>query len=41
MLAEKYRSNAVKWGYTIEYLGGSDIEVSEHYLEKCYERTGG
>jgi hypothetical protein len=34
MLANKYDSNIGEWVYTIEYLGGSDIEIPERYLEK-------
>ncbi len=34
VLANKYDSNIGEWVYTIEYLGGSDIEIPERYLEK-------
>lgn len=33
-LADRYKSNIGEWIYTIEYIGGSDIEIPEHYLEK-------
>jgi len=32
--AKKHHSNMGEWVYTIEYLGGSDIEIPERYLEK-------
>ncbi len=32
--AKKHHSNIGEWVYTIEYLGGSDIEILERYLEK-------
>lgn len=34
VLADKYGSYIGEWIYTIEYLGGSDIEIPERYLEK-------
>jgi hypothetical protein len=34
VLADKYGSHMGEWIYTIEYLGGSDIEIPERYLEK-------
>jgi hypothetical protein len=34
MLADKYKSNVGEWVYTIEYIGGNDIEIPERYLEK-------
>lgn len=33
-LSDKYDSHIGEWVYTIEYLGGSDIEIPERYLEK-------
>ena len=33
-LAERYQSNIGEWIYTIEYIGGSDTEIPESYLEK-------
>lgn len=33
-LASKYKSNIGEWIYTIEYVGGADIEIPERYLEK-------
>lgn len=33
-LVDKYDSSTDKWIYTIEYLGGTDIEIPECYLEK-------
>lgn len=36
-LADKYDSSIGEWVYTIEYLGGSDTEISERYLEKFQE----
>lgn len=33
VLADKYGSYICEWIYTIEYLGGSDIEIPERYLE--------
>jgi hypothetical protein len=35
VLADKYGSHIGEWIYTIEYLGGSDIEIPERYLVKC------
>jgi hypothetical protein len=37
VLADKYGSHMGEWIYTIEYLGGSDIEIPERYLEKQEE----
>lgn len=37
ILANKYDVNIGEWIYTIEYLGGSDIEIPECYLEKYQE----
>ena len=34
VLANKYDSAIGEWVYTIEYLGGKDIEIPERYLEK-------
>ena len=34
LLSEKYKSEIGEWVYTIEYIGGSDIEIPERYLEK-------
>lgn len=34
LLADKYGSCIGEWIYTIEYLGGSDLEIPERYLEK-------
>ncbi|MES2273050.1 MAG: hypothetical protein V4487_02530 [Chlamydiota bacterium] len=34
ILADKYNCNMEEWVYTIEYLGGADIEIPERYLEK-------
>ena len=34
VLADKYISYIGEWVYTIEYLGGSDTEIPERYLEK-------
>ena len=34
ILAEKYKANIGEWVYTIEYIGGSDTEIPECYLEK-------
>jgi hypothetical protein len=33
-LADKYKSSIGEWVYTIEYIGGSDTEIPEGYLEK-------
>lgn len=37
-LADGYISSIGEWIYTIEYIGGSDIEIPERYLEK-YENN--
>ena len=37
-LAEKYDSMIGEWVYTIEYLGGADIEIPERYLEPYQEK---
>ncbi len=34
LLADKYDSKIGEWVYTIEYVGGSDTEIPERYLEK-------
>jgi len=34
VLADKYNTHIGEWIYTIEYLGGFDIEIPERYLEK-------
>ncbi|MDP1607688.1 MAG: hypothetical protein Q8L98_00030 [Chlamydiales bacterium] len=36
-LADKYDLKIGEWIYTIEYLGGADIEIPECYLEKFSE----
>lgn len=38
ILADKYDSDIGEWVYTIEFLGGSDIEIPERYLEKFQAR---
>ncbi len=37
VLADKYGSYIGEWVYTIEFLGGADIEIPERYLEKYQE----
>ena len=37
MLSNKYDSIIGEWVYTIEYLGGKDIEIPERYLGKYEE----
>jgi len=34
ILVDKYKSKIGEWVYTIEYIGGSDTEIPECYLEK-------
>ena len=34
ILADKHESNIGEWIYTVEYIGGADIEIPERYLEK-------
>ena len=34
ILTDKYKSDIGEWIYTIEYIGGTDIEIPECYLEK-------
>jgi len=34
ILADKYDSYLGEWVYTIEYIGGSEIEIPERYLGK-------
>ena len=34
LLADKHNVNMGDWVYTIEYIGGSDTEIPECYLEK-------
>ncbi|MBU6382694.1 MAG: hypothetical protein KGR16_00030 [Verrucomicrobia bacterium] len=36
VLADKCGSHIGEWIYTIEYIGGSDVEIPEHYLEKYF-----
>ncbi len=38
ILADKYESNIGEWIYTIEYTGGSDIEIPEYYLEEYEDK---
>jgi len=33
-LAHLYKSNIGEWVYTVEFIGGSDMEIPERYLEK-------
>ena len=33
-LADKYKRNIGEWIYTVEYIGGSDTEIPEYFLEK-------
>ncbi len=40
-LADKYKSNIGEWIYTVEYVGGKDIEIPEKYLEKYEENEYG
>lgn len=35
ILADKYKSNIGEWICTVEYIGGTDSEIPECYLEKC------
>jgi hypothetical protein len=41
ILADKYHSNLGEWVYTIEYIGGSDTEIPEKYLEKVRKLNRG
>ena len=38
LLEDTYDSHMGDWVYTIEYLGGTDIEIPERYLEKYQEK---
>jgi hypothetical protein len=38
-VAKKYHSEVGRWIYTVEFGNGSDIQVSEAYLEKYNEQN--
>ena len=38
-LATLYNSNLGEWVYTVEYSGGTDIEIPERYLEKYSDES--
>jgi hypothetical protein len=33
-LADKYKCRVGEWVYTVEYIGGTDVDIPECYLEK-------